>query len=104
MSTHSTNRQRVGTHVEVWMEFNGTKVLLAQMERKGLSKLGLAKRAGCSNTMIHLMLKGERKSCTPKLARQIAEAVDLPIAALFAAHVSIDGDDSTPVSVKESAA
>lgn len=82
----ATNRKRwpKGT----WMTLKDPETLAAWMERKGFSGNRLARYAGCSRQFIHQLLHGERTSMTPRLAMNIAEALDVPLDALFVPSVS----------------
>lgn len=48
----------------------------------------VARRAGCSRSLVGFLVKGTRKTCGPDTARRIAEAVDCPVEALFVPRIS----------------
>ncbi|WFF32431.1 helix-turn-helix transcriptional regulator [Propionibacterium freudenreichii] len=55
---------------------------------RGYSIRKLAARVGCSHSTIGFLVKGTRKNTRPEIARRIAEALDCPVEALFAASIS----------------
>jgi transcriptional regulator with XRE-family HTH domain len=65
------------------MKLRSTQILVAFMESKNFSVTRLAQYAGCSRSMIGHLRSGEKSSCTPGLAERIAEALDVPLVALF---------------------
>lgn len=70
------------------MKLRSTQILVAFMESKNFSVTRLAQYAGCSRSMIGHLRSGQKSSCTPGLAERIAEALDVPLVALF--------DEKTP--------
>jgi transcriptional regulator with XRE-family HTH domain len=58
--------------------------LLAEYMRIGdFSQARLARYAGCSRQFIYLLLKGERRTCTPEIAKLIEEAMRVLPGTLF---------------------
>lgn len=90
-------RKRVGASVEVWMSVvipmggqpGGITRIEKAMTARGLGKLNLAQRAGCSNATIHKLLKGEMKTCSPSLAVAVTQAVGLDLWDVFVPRSSI---------------
>lgn len=66
-----------------WMKLRSKEILDAFMANKGFSNGRLAQYAGCSRAFIGHLRTGLKTSCTPKLAEAIAEALDVPLVALF---------------------
>jgi hypothetical protein len=60
------------------------------MNQKNFSTARLGRYTDCSKSFIHRLCTGEKRSCTPKLAERIAEALDVPIGLLFVLEVSPD--------------
>lgn len=65
------------------MRLKSPDILRAFMDQKGFNMSRLARYAGCSRQFIHLLLKGEKTTCSEPLARALAEALDVPTVALF---------------------
>lgn len=66
-----------------WMKLRSAEILLAFMRQKDFSMARLARYAGCSKSFISHLTGGRKKSCTEGLALRIAEALDVPVEALF---------------------
>ena len=66
-----------------WMKLRDADLLVAHMKHRDFSQARLARAAGCSRQFIHLLAKGEKKSCTEKIARRIEQALDVPETTLF---------------------
>lgn len=58
------------------------------MKFRGFTMRSLAKRVGCSHSLIGFLCTGDVKTCRPEYAVRIAEALDCPVESLFAAKVS----------------
>lgn len=71
-----------------WMKIRSKDILIAFMEDKNFSTQRLATYAGCSKSMVGHLRSGHKTSCTPRLAQRIAEALDVPLVALFDARTS----------------
>jgi transcriptional regulator with XRE-family HTH domain len=70
------------------MTLKSTEALAAIMRQKDFNGSRLARYAGCSRQFISQVMKGEKRSMTPKLAVNIAEALDVPVEFLFDVSVS----------------
>jgi hypothetical protein len=86
MAQFTRRRQRYpkGT----WMKLRSKDILIAFMEDKNFSTQRLATYASCSKSMVGHLRSGHKTSCTPALASRIAEALDVPLVALFDARTS----------------
>lgn len=73
-----------------WMKIRSADILRAFMRQKDFSMARLARYADCSKSMIGHLCSGHKNSCTPQLAQRIAEALDVPIEALFDLQASAD--------------
>lgn len=71
-----------------WMELVNREGLVDCMEDKKFSLDRLARYAGCSKGMVSHLTKGRRKTCSPRLAENIAEALGVPVSLLFVPRVS----------------
>lgn len=65
------------------MKLRDADLLVAHMKHRDFSQARLARAAGCSRQFIHLLTKGEKRSCTEKVARRIEQALDVPETTLF---------------------
>lgn len=65
------------------MKLRDPDLLVAHMKHHDFSQARLARAAGCSRQFIHLLTRGEKKSCTEKIARRIEQALDVPETTLF---------------------
>lgn len=59
------------------------------------TKLGLARRAGCSNAAVHKLLSGEMKTCSPALAVAVTVALKLELWDVFVPKSSINSGQKT---------
>ncbi len=82
------NRNRKRWPRGTWMELANREGLVDAMERRGFSLDRLARYAGCSKGMVSHLTSGRRKTCSPQLAQNIAEALDMPLSLLFVPKVS----------------
>lgn len=71
-----------------WMTLISVDNLRELMERKDFTMARLARYAGVSRQFIHQVLKGQKKSMTPRVAENIAEALDVPLGVLFLPSVA----------------
>lgn len=82
--------------------------MVAIMEQENVSRRQLADRARCSPGFISHLTSGRRDSCSPELARRIAEALNVPPRVLFMPPVAStkrhNGRDKTPRTENETAA
>lgn len=65
------------------MRLTSPETLRSTMERGRLSGIQLAHIVGCNQSFINALARGARTSCTPELARRIAEALQVLPAYLF---------------------
>ena len=65
------------------MQLTSPDTLRALMAQRGMSYDRLARYAGVSKGFISHLTAGRKATCTPKTAREIAEALDVPLAILF---------------------
>lgn len=66
-----------------WMRLRSAKLLADYMAANDFTQARLARYAGCSRQFIHLLLKGERSTCTVEIGRRIEEAVRVLPGTLF---------------------
>lgn len=71
-----------------WMKLRSAAILKAFMDQKNFSVQRLATYSGCSKGFIGHLRTGHKTSCTEKLAKNIAEALDVPLEVLFERRVS----------------
>jgi len=71
-----------------WMKLISKHTLIALMEDRKFSTQRLAIYSQCSKSMIGHLRSGHKTSCTPSLAERIAEALDVPVVALFEQRAS----------------
>lgn len=65
------------------MKLTSQDTLRALIDQRGFSYERLARYAGCSKSFISHLAKGRKTTCTPRLAENIAEALDVPLTILF---------------------
>ncbi len=70
------------------MTLTSAETLRALMRQKDFTGARLARYAGCSRQFIHQLLSEQKKSMTPKVAENIAEALDVPLSVLFLPSVA----------------
>jgi transcriptional regulator with XRE-family HTH domain len=70
------------------MRLQSGEILRAFMRQRGISERTLARYAGCSRAMVGHLLHGRKTTCSPQLAVKIAEALSVPLEALFAPRMS----------------
>lgn len=73
-----------------WMRLRNPQLLADYMKANDFTQARLARYAGCSRQFIHLLLKGERTTCTVEIGRRIEEAVRVLPGTLFDRTVSPD--------------
>lgn len=66
-----------------WMKLTSAETLRALMAQRGFSLERLARYAGCSKSFVSHLTSGRKSSCTPLLAENIAEALEVPLSILF---------------------
>ncbi|GAA1909134.1 hypothetical protein GCM10009737_07850 [Nocardioides lentus] len=72
------------------MRLRDTRLLADYMAASDFSQARLARYAGCSRQFIHLLLKGERQTCTVEVAKRIEEGLRVLPGTLFAASMSTE--------------
>lgn len=70
------------------MKLTSPDTLKALMDQKKFSYERLARYAGCSKSFISHLTSGRKSSCSPLLAENIAEALEVPLSILFTPSVS----------------
>jgi len=73
------------------MKLASPDTLRALMIQRGFSYDRLARYAGCSKGFISHLTSGRKSTCTPALAENIAEALDVPLRILFVPATSTAG-------------
>lgn len=72
-----------------WMRLKSAELLRAFVgpeKHKKMSARRLALNVQCHPSFIDHLLAGRRTSCEPKTAGRIAEALEVPVSALFDVH------------------
>lgn len=82
-----------------WMKLRSTKLLVDYMEAGDFSQARLARYAGCSRQFISMLVKGERPTCTPHIARRVEEALRVLPGTLFVPSVSTQMPQHEPSAV-----
>jgi transcriptional regulator with XRE-family HTH domain len=73
------------------MKLTSADTLKALMDQRDFSYERMARYAGCSKSFISHLVKGRKTSCSPVLAENIAEALQVPLSLLFVEQVSASG-------------
>lgn len=73
------------------MKLRSADLLAGYMDAGDFTQARLARFAGCSRQFIHMLLTGERSTCTPEVAKRIEEAMRVLPGTLFDAHESPSG-------------
>lgn len=71
-----------------WMRLRSPQLLAAYMDANDFSQARLARYAGCSRQFVHLLLKGDRTTCTKEIGTRIEEALRVLPDTLFIPSVS----------------
>lgn len=71
-----------------WMRLHSTQLLADYMKAGDFSQARLARYVGCSRQFIHMLVNGERTTCTVDVGRRIEEAMRVLPGTLFAPSVS----------------
>lgn len=66
-----------------WMKLRDADLLVAHMKHHDFTQARLARAAGCSRQFIHLLVTGQKKSCSARVGSRIEEALDVPATTLF---------------------
>jgi transcriptional regulator with XRE-family HTH domain len=72
------------------MKLTSPDTLKALMDQKKFSYDRMARYAGCSKSFISHLAAGRKTSCSPLLAENIAEALEVPLSILFVQSVSAE--------------
>lgn len=72
------------------MQVRDPKLLAAYMDNGDFSQARLARYCGCSRQFIHLLVTGERSTCTKQLGSLIEEALGVLPGTLFVQKRSPD--------------
>jgi transcriptional regulator with XRE-family HTH domain len=83
MEYHDMAARRKRWPQGAWMKLTSPDTLKALMDQRGFSYERLARYAGCSKSFVSHLVKGRKHSCSPLLAENIAEALEVPLALLF---------------------
>lgn len=73
------------------MRLRKPELLAEYMAASDFTQARLGRYAGCSRQFVHLLLAGERTTCTPEIAKRIEEAVRVLPGTLFDPYVSPAG-------------
>lgn len=75
MSSPTTAMRRRRRSKGIWMQVRDTELLVKYMENADFSQARLARYVGCSRQFIHLLVTGERRTCTRQVGELIEEAL-----------------------------
>lgn len=67
----------------VWMQLRDPDLLRRYMENADFSQARLSRYCGCSRQFIHLLVTGERRTCTKQIGELIEEALRVLPGTLF---------------------
>lgn len=70
------------------MRLKNRKLLADYMAANDFTQARLARYASCSRQFVHMLISGERTTCTAHVAQRIEEAVRVLPGTLFEANVS----------------
>lgn len=70
------------------MRLRDIELLVGYMAREDMSQARLGRFADCSRQFVHMLITGERTTCTPEVAARIEEALGVLPSTLFAPSVS----------------
>lgn len=71
------------------MRLTSANTLRALMDQKGISLQDLANSAKVSKGFISHLTAGRKKTCTPRVAEEIARRLDVPLSLLFVPSVPL---------------
>lgn len=66
-----------------WMKVRDPELLAAHMKHKDFTQARLARYVGCSRQFIHMLIEGERRTCTQQVGMLIEEALSAVPGTLF---------------------
>lgn len=72
------------------MRLRNPQLLADYMKANDFTQARMARYAGCSRQFIHMLISGERRTCTVEIGRRIEEAVRVLPGTLFDPTVSPD--------------
>lgn len=81
-------RRRRRTTKGRWMKLRDPQLLINWMEERKRKQSDIAKFAGVSRQFIHLLVTGQRSTCTPAVGREIERALSVVEGTLFVEHES----------------
>lgn len=74
------------------IQLTSPDVLRRAMKHRGYTVRGLAKEVGCADSVVGHLRTGRRKTCSPEVAREIEEVLDItPRGVLFTGRISGSG-------------
>ena len=86
------------------MKLRSGKLLAGQMDARRMSQYSLASYVGCSRGFISHLVAGRKSTCTPDLARRIAEVLGVDVELLFVPSISTDKRITAPTKRKQTVA
>lgn len=66
-----------------WMQLRDPDLLSRYMENADFTQARLARYCGCSRQFIHLLVSGERRTCTKQIGELVEEALRVLPGTLF---------------------
>lgn len=72
------------------MKLRDRKLLKRYMDDRDMTQARLGRHADCSRQFIHMLVSGEKKTCTPMVAKRIEEALGVLEGTLFDPKESSD--------------
>lgn len=72
------------------MRLHNRQLLAAYMADRDFTQARMGRYAGCSRQFIHMLITGERTTCTVEIGRRIEEGLGVLPGTLFTATVSPD--------------
>ena len=76
------------------MRLKDADLLIRYMEAKDMTQARLGRYADCSRQFIHMLVNGQKNTCTPAVAARIEEALGLLKGTLFEPNESPHGGGS----------
>ncbi len=70
------------------MQLRDAGLLAGYMQMKDFSQARLGRYAGCSRQFVHMLVSGEKKTCTPQVGTLIEEALGVLPGTLFVPNES----------------
>ena len=72
----------------IWMQLRDPELLAEWMSEKDFTQSRLARYSGTSRQFIHLLVTGQRRTCTKQVGELIEEALGVVPRTLFVPHKS----------------